>query len=239
MVYLLEGCVMATLFRGATNAAIRLLERHGADVRLVRYQCCGALHWHQGFEEEARMRARALIDACPGDAPILTHSAGCGSAMKEYGALLAEDPEYAERAAHFAGRVLDVVEWVHGRGFVPPERPLERRVAYHAACHLAHAQGVRTQPIELLRQIPGIRLVPLKEAERCCGSAGIYNLLEPRLARDLLDRKWSFIEESGAEVVATGNPGCLSWIREAAEERGSSVRVVHTVEVLLGEVGEA
>ncbi|GIV03482.1 MAG: glycolate oxidase iron-sulfur subunit [Fimbriimonadales bacterium] len=235
-VLLLEGCVMGSLFQRTTEATIRLLERHGASVRLIQRRCCGALHWHQGFEDDARAMARALMEDCQGDAPILTHSAGCGSAMKEYAALFAEEPEYAEKARQFASRVRDVVEWIHERGYRPPEQPLEKRVAYHAACHLAHAQGIRSEPIELLQQVPGVRLVPLKEAERCCGSAGIYNLLEPQMARQLLARKWSFVEESGADVVATGNPGCLSWIREAAEERGSAVRVVHTVEVLLGDV---
>lgn len=235
--FFLQGCVMSALFERANDATVRLMRRHACAVDEVEGSlCCGALHRHMGMADEAKHKARALIQRCIGDAPIVVNSAGCGSAMKEYGEWFAEDAEMAEAARRFSRRVMDITEWLVSVGYRPPEREARPvRVAYHDACHLAHGQGVRNQPRELLASVPGVQLVPLREADRCCGSAGVYNILQPDLARSLLERKWQAIEESAAEVVVAGNPGCIAWLRQAAEERKSPIRVLHTVEALLGE----
>lgn len=230
--YFLEGCAMDALF-GRTNAATRfLLRRHGVEPISLRRVCCGALHLHAGEQSEARERAKRLISECRQPIPVITNSAGCGSAMKEYGHLLAHEPSWSESAKAFAARVRDISEFIAGIGFQPPDSGRRISVAYHDACHLAHGQGVRSQPRDLLRAIPGVELVELQESDRCCGSAGVYNFTHPGLARKLLDRKWQFIERSRVDAVVTGNPGCLAWIRQAAEERGSHVRVVHTARFL-------
>lgn len=235
--FFLQGCVMSVLFERANDATVRLMRRHGCAVDAVEGSlCCGALHRHVGMAEEAKRKASALIQRCIGDAPIVVNSAGCGSAMKEYGEWFADDEEMAEAATRFSERVMDITEWLVSVGFRPPEQAAEGvRVAYHDACHLAHGQGVRHQPRELLASVPGVELVSLREADRCCGSAGIYNVVQPEMARALLERKWQAVEKSGANVVLAGNPGCLAWLRQAAEERGSPIRVLHTVEALLGE----
>jgi glycolate oxidase iron-sulfur subunit len=168
----------------------------------------------------------------PLDIPVITNSAGCGSAMKEYGHLLATDKHYSERAMRFANRVKDISEFLYESGFEPPKSSTSKRVAYHDACHLSHGQGIRIQPRDLLASLPGTELIELEESDRCCGSAGVYNLTQPKLARELLERKWKFIEEAKPDVVATGNPGCLAWIAQAAIERRSAILVKHTAVVL-------
>lgn len=235
--FFLQGCVMSALFERANDATVRLMRRHACAVDAVEGSlCCGALHRHIGMADEAKRKARALIQRCSGDAPIVVNSAGCGSAMKEYGEWFADDAEMAEAARRFSRRVMDITEWLASIGFRPPDQEASPvRIAYHDACHLAHGQGVRNQPRELLASVPGVELVPLREADRCCGSAGVYNILQPDLARSLLERKWQAIEESGAQVVVAGNPGCIAWLRQAAEEHKSPIRVLHTVEALLGE----
>jgi glycolate oxidase iron-sulfur subunit len=235
--YFLQGCVMSALFERTNDATVRLMRRHACAVNAVKGSlCCGALHRHTGMADDAKRRARALIERCPGDAPIVVNSAGCGSAMKEYAVWFADETEMAEAASRFSSRVMDITEWLVSVGYRPPDRDARPvRVVYHDACHLAHGQRVRNQPRELLASVPGVELVPLRESDRCCGSAGIYNILQPSLARSLLERKWQAIEESGAEVVVAGNPGCIAWLRQAAEERNSPIRVLHTVEALLGE----
>ncbi|MCH8273253.1 MAG: (Fe-S)-binding protein [Armatimonadetes bacterium] len=155
--------------------------------------------------------------------------------MKAYGHLLERDNEYRERAAAFSLRVRDISEFLAETGFEPPKKAIRaRKIAYQDACHLAHGQGIKDAPRELLASLPGVQLVELKESDMCCGSAGVYNLTQPVLARRLLERKWRCIEESGAEIIASGNPGCLAWIQQAARERRSPIRVVHTA-VLLAE----
>lgn len=235
--FFLQGCVMSALFERSNDATVRLMRRHACAVKPIEGSlCCGALHRHTGMAEEAKRKARSLIERCEGDAPIVVNSAGCGSAMKEYGEWFTDDEKMTERAKRFSERVQDISEWLVSVGFRAPEQPASPvRVAYHDACHLVHGQGVRTQPRELLAAVPGVELVPLRESDRCCGSAGVYNIVQPKMARALLERKWGAIEESGAEVVVTGNPGCLAWLRQAAEERRSPIRILHTAEVLLGE----
>jgi glycolate oxidase iron-sulfur subunit len=233
----LAGCVMRVLFGGTNAATVRVLQANGCEVVAPRAAgCCGALHLHTGFHADALQRARALIDAfAPFMAEldaIVINSAGCGSTMKEYGDLLADDPAYAAKAKAFAAKVRDVSEWLAQIGLVPPPKRLDAIVSYHDACHLAHGQKVRLQPRQLLQQIPGLQLVEMDESDTCCGSAGIYNITEPQMARRLLDRKIANLRATGASIIATGNPGCLAWIRQGAEEAGIKVRICHPVELL-------
>lgn len=187
-----------------------------------------------GREEEALGFARRLISTFEraGVDEIVVNAAGCGSAMKGYGHLLRDDPAYADRAAAFAARVRDVAELLADLGPVATRHPLPLTVAYHDACHLGHAQGIRSQPRWLLRGVPGLSLLEIREAEICCGSAGVYNLLEPQPARELGDRKAANVTATGADLVVTANPGCLMQIGTALHRRGSRLPLAHTVEVL-------
>jgi glycolate oxidase iron-sulfur subunit len=213
---------MRLLFPRVHEATRRLLRRVGYEVKDVDQGCCGSLHLHAGYLDEAKEREHALTAVFQGDLPVIVNSAGCGSTMKAY-----EDP--------FALRVLDASEFLLANGLLEAlqtSRGIATKATYHDACHLAHGQGVRTQPRDLLRAIPGLRLIDLNESDMCCGSAGIYNLTQPKLARELLERKWKNIEDAGAAIVAMGNPGCHAWIGQAAEEHGKEVRVLHTMELL-------
>jgi glycolate oxidase iron-sulfur subunit len=160
------------------------------------------------------------------------NAAGCGSAMKDWGRLLAAEPAWAERAAAVAARVKDVSELLVALGPVAPRHPLALRVAYHDACHLAHAQRVRAQPRALLQGIPGVELVELGDGEACCGSAGIYNLVEPESAREIGDRKLARVREAAADLVVSGNPGCTLQLQLLSRERGAALPAAHLVEVL-------
>jgi glycolate dehydrogenase iron-sulfur subunit len=233
---LLTGCVQRVVFPQVNVATVSVLAAEGCEVVAPREQgCCGALSLHAGRLDDARRFARATIAVFEraGVDRIAVNAAGCGSSMKEYGQLLADDPRWAERARAFSARVRDASELVVELGEPRAERhPLPSRIAYHDACHLAHAQGVRQQPRDLLRSIPGVELVPLAEPEICCGSAGIYNLVEPEPARDLGDRKASHIADAQPDVVVTANPGCTLQIAAAARRRGTSLVIRHPLEVL-------
>lgn len=234
---ILAGCVMRVMFGESNTATLRVLQKNGCEVIAPRGAgCCGALHLHSGFGGAARKLARTLIDAfepyLPALDAIVVNSAGCGSTLKEYGELLDGDPEYAGRAREFAAKVRDVCEWLDWLGLRPPSGRIEATATYHDACHLAHGQRIRNQPRRLLEQIPGLRLVDLDEADTCCGSAGIYNILEPHMARRLLARKIMNLQTSGASIVAAGNPGCLAWIQQGAREAGMELRICHPVELL-------
>ncbi|HET8532803.1 MAG TPA: (Fe-S)-binding protein [Methylomirabilota bacterium] len=195
-------------------------------------ECCGALHLHAGRLEDFRAMARRLMPAFHDVDLVVVNAAGCGSALKEYGHWLPEDA-----ARLFAQRVRDVSEVLAGADL--PLRALPLTVTYHDACHLAHGQRVRAEPRSLLRRIPGLTLVDLPDGELCCGSAGIYNLLEPRMAGELGRRKAERIRETGARVVAAGNPGCLMQIRQHSRALGLGVEVVHPVTLLARALGEA
>ncbi|MBL8068817.1 MAG: (Fe-S)-binding protein [Armatimonadetes bacterium] len=229
-VYLLEGCVMRVLYPDVHQALRRLLRRIGFTVREVRQGCCGALHAHSGFLDEAESRAQALGEAFPDELPLLVDSAGCGSTIKGYGTVVGKGLE------GLAARTWDATEFLLANGLAPilaesPGLP-GMRIAYHEACHLVHGQKVSAEPKTLLASIPGVELAPLAEADLCCGSAGTYNVFHPQYARRLLDRKWANIAATGAQIVAMGNPGCQSWIAQAARENGSAIRVAHTLSVL-------
>ncbi|GAA4912611.1 glycolate oxidase iron-sulfur subunit [Actinomycetospora succinea] len=219
---LLTGCVQDVFFHPVNEATVRVLAAEGWDVIAPREQtCCGALGLHAGREPEAVERAKKLIatfERAEVDT-IATNVAGCGSSMKEYGELLADDPAWAERAQAFAAKVRDISEVVDETLADPRARrhPIEATVVYHDACHLGHAQKIRSEPRRVLRAIPGVELVELPEAELCCGSAGIYNMLQPEAAGDLGRRKAGNIRGTGADVLVTANPGCLLQIRKYLE----------------------
>ena len=234
-VAVLPGCVMRVLFHDTNAATVRVLQRNGCDVLAPpALQCCGALHAHAGQLDAARSMARAVIDTMERyeyDA-FVVNSAGCGSTLKEYGDLLQDDRAYADRARAFAAKVKDVSEYLDELGLRPPAGPFAAVVAYHDACHLAHGQGIVTAPRRLLAAVPGLQLVPLTESDTCCGSAGIYNLTQPQMAGRLLRRKVDYIAQTGATVIATGNPGCIAWIQRGLADRGLDIRVMHPVEIL-------
>lgn len=239
-VAVLTGCVASVLFPQVNHATVTVLQHNGFEVLVPpRQGCCGALHLHNGFPEEGRRLALHLISRFgeePVDA-IVVNAAGCGSTMKEYGKLFACTP-HEERARTFAAKVRDIMEFLAEVGVRTPLPLLregetkERIVTYHDACHLAHAQGIRQQPREVIRAIPGVKLVELPESDVCCGSAGIYNLLQPEMAARLLRRKVERIAATGAEVLLTGNPGCLAWIAQGLRALPHPMEVLHPVELL-------
>jgi len=233
-VALLKGCVADVLFSNTNHATLRVLARNGCTVTTPAAQgCCGALYLHAGDHEAALACARRNLDAFPDKVDaVVANAAGCGAMLKQYGELLAEDPVYAARAAAFSARVRDVSELLAPLPIEPPSAGLAARVTYHDACHLAHAQGIRTEPRHLLGQIPGVELVELGEADTCCGSAGSYNLTEPAMARRLGDRKAKHVMATGADIVAVGNPGCAMQIQASLRRCGSRIEVCHPIELL-------
>ncbi|HEX5735438.1 MAG TPA: heterodisulfide reductase-related iron-sulfur binding cluster [Blastocatellia bacterium] len=234
-VAVLRGCVMEGLFREANRATERVLELNGSDVIEAKGQlCCGALHSHAGHIETAKELARKNIHAFleSGCEFVIVNSAGCGAAMKEYDKLLADEPEFAERARLFGSRVKDVSEYLVEQGVSIPDGRVDRNVAYDAPCHLIHAQRIALAPVEVLERIPGLNVVPLRGAESCCGGAGIYNLQHPELSAEILADKIESIRGSGADTVATANPGCIMQIGAGLMMRGIDVDVVHPIELL-------
>ncbi|HWZ29011.1 MAG TPA: heterodisulfide reductase-related iron-sulfur binding cluster [Gemmatimonadales bacterium] len=226
---LFSGCIMDGLFSHVHAATIRTLGVNGFRTGTPAGQvCCGALHAHAGMTGAARDLARRNVEAFgAGDEPIVVNSAGCGALLKDYGHLLPDDPA----ASRFAARVRDVSELLASAGPVPGGR-IEERVAYDPPCHLVHAQRVADAPLKILKSIPGLRLIPVADAEKCCGSAGLYTVVEPGLSRSVLAGKITNLEEAGLDLVLTGNPGCVMQIGAglAATERPVPVR--HPVELL-------
>ncbi|HXR64996.1 MAG TPA: (Fe-S)-binding protein, partial [Ktedonobacteraceae bacterium] len=217
------------------EATIRVLSANGCEVITPRsQQCCGALHVHAGEGERGRQLARHNVDIFEGYAcdAIIINSAGCGSNLKEYGHLLRDDPAYSERARAFSAQIKDVSEFLIDLDPQTNIGELPYTVAYHDACHLAHGQKIRQQPRQLLRRIPGLKLVELKEADWCCGSAGIYNITNQEMAGKLLERKMQNISASKASIIATGNPGCMMQIALGARARGLDLQVLHPVQLL-------
>jgi glycolate oxidase iron-sulfur subunit len=232
---LLAGCVQDVVFREDNQATIRLLARNGYEVVIPRAQrCCGALHAHAGDPEGARELARANIAAfeAAGVDTIVVNAAGCGAHLKHYGELLRHDGAFRARAQQVALRVADITEVLARTPLRGPIGPLPLKVTYHDPCHLAHGQKVRREPRALLSAVPGLTAVELHESEMCCGSAGLYNLTEPEMARQLLARKMRHLEATGADAVVTANPGCILQIATGVRERGLPLRVLHIVQVL-------
>ncbi len=233
-VALLSGCVQQVLFAATNRATVRVLARNGCAVQVPTGQtCCGALYLHAGDRARAQACARRNLDAFPTDVnAIIVNAAGCGALLKEYGQLLDDDPVYAARARAFSAKVRDVTEFLAALPLTPPQGRIDARVTYHDACHLAHGQGVREAPRQLLRQIPGVELVELREADMCCGSAGSYNLTEPEMARRLGERKAANVGATKADYLAVANPGCVLQIAYRLRAAGSSATVVHPIELL-------
>jgi glycolate oxidase iron-sulfur subunit len=235
VVGMLTGCVQGAFFPDVNSATVRILAAEGCDVLIPPSQgCCGALSVHNGRRAEAERFARKLIDTFErtGMDYFVVNAAGCGSSLKEYDVLLADDRKYAKRAAAFAAKVRDLSELLHDLGPVAPRHPLPITVAYHDACHLGHAQGVRQQPRTLLKGIPGLTLREIADPEICCGSAGIWNVLNPVPAAELGDRKATDVLATGAQVLVTANPGCLMQVASAVRRQGGTIALAHTAQVL-------
>jgi glycolate oxidase iron-sulfur subunit len=230
---LLQGCVQRAFFGDVNAATARVLAAEGWEVHApAAPRCCGALQYHEGEHDDARALARETIAALEGFDVVVVNAAGCGSAMKEYDHLLAGDPDWAGRAEAFTARVKDVTELLGADEPRTPREPVPLRVAYHDACHLAHAQGIRRQPRELLRQVPGLELLEPTDPEICCGSAGIYNLLQPEAASKLGARKAETVLATGAQAVAAANPGCALQLTAHLAAQGRELPVYHPVQLL-------
>jgi glycolate oxidase iron-sulfur subunit len=232
---LLLGCVQRTFFSHVNAATARVLSAEGCEVAAPPEQsCCGALFVHAGEEESALELARRTIDTfeCADVDTVVINAAGCGSNAKEYGHLLRDDPVYAERARRFAAKCRDINELLAELSPRAERKPLRARVAFHDSCHLQHAQGVRAQPRSLLTQIPGMQLLEIPESAICCGSAGVYNLVQPQAARQLGDRKAGFISPLRPDAVATGNPGCVLQLQSSLARAHHQIPVLHTIQLL-------
>jgi glycolate oxidase iron-sulfur subunit len=233
---MLSGCVQQVFFSHVNAATARVLAAEGCEVIIPpEQQCCGALMLHSGLEDDAAALAKKMIavfEAADVDTVVI-NSAGCGSAMKEYGHLLRDDPKWAERASAFSAKCKDIAEFLCDLEPLAERHPLNLRVAYHDACHLQHAQGVHDQPRRLLSQIPDLDIAEIPEATLCCGSAGIFNLLQPDTADQLGSRKVDNLLSTGAEAVASANPGCLLQLIHGLHRRGfKTMPVFHMVELL-------
>jgi glycolate oxidase iron-sulfur subunit len=235
-VAMLIGCAQDLIFSDINRDTVEVLSANGCEVITPPEQlCCGSLHAHNGEWELAQQLARKQLEQFPPDQfdAIITNAGGCGSHLKHYHKLLADDEQYRDRAALWDKKVKDIHEWLIEIGIQPPPNhaPL-RVVTYHESCHLAHGQKITMQPRQLLRMIPNLKLVELAESNWCCGSAGIYNLIQPEMANELLDRKLRHIKSTGATIIATGNPGCLLQLINGARAQQMSLRIVHPVTLL-------
>jgi len=232
---MLTGCVQRVLFSGVNAATARVLAAEGCEVIIPREQgCCGALMVHAGLEERAVDFARKLIDVFEraNVDTIVINAAGCGSTMKEYGYLLRHDPKYAERATAFAAKCKDVSEVLAELEPRAERHPLRLRVAFHDSCHLQHAQGVRAQPRQMLKTIPELEILEVPDAAICCGSAGIYNLVQPDTAQELGDRKMKNCLSTNPDIIVSANPGCLVQLASSLNRAEERVPVRHVIEVL-------
>jgi glycolate oxidase iron-sulfur subunit len=233
-VALLIGCISSVAFAELNRATIRVLNKNGIEVCIPQEQsCCGALHAHAGLLDMARAQARKNIDAMlrPEIDAIVSNAAGCGATMKEYADLLEHDPQYAERAKQFVAKARDVTEYLAAVGLTEPKRRLKSRVTYSDPCHLAHAQGVRKQPRELLKAI-GVELVEMPRADSCCGSAGVYNVVQNEISMKVLDEKMEYVSMVEPEIVVTANVGCMLQLAAGAKRKGLKTKVNHVIELL-------
>jgi glycolate oxidase iron-sulfur subunit len=241
-VAMLNGCVMPLLFGAVNDATVRVLRRNGCNVIFPQGQiCCGALNTHNGESIAAKQMARQNIDiflSANVDA-IIVNAAGCGAAMKEYGYLLRDDPVYREKAERFSALVKDASEFLAALGLVGELLPVEMTVTYQDPCHLAHGQRVRLPPRELLRAIPGLKLVEMEGSDRCCGSAGIYNLTHGEMSQQLLQEKMQSVAATHAEAVVAPNPGCMLQLTYGAKRYGPNVKVYHLIDLLDRAYGDA
>src|SRR5919106_4007107 len=234
-VAMLNGCVMPLLFGDVNQATVRVLQRNGCDVVFPLNQiCCGALNVHNGETTAAKIMARRNIDAFmdAGVDAVIVNAAGCGAAMKEYGHLLRDDPIYAEKAKRFSPIVKDAAQFLGDLGLVAKLAPLKMTVTYQDPCHLAHGQRVRSQPRNLLKAIPGLQFKEMDGSDRCCGSAGIYNITHPGMSQELLKEKMQAVAATSAEAIVAPNPGCMLQLRYGAQRYGPNVKVYHLMDLL-------
>ena len=234
-VALIAGCVQRVYFPEVNDATIRVLNAEGCDVLVPRGQgCCGALSLHSGRAREAQSFAKDIVARFERENvdAVLVNAAGCGSNLKEYGRLFAGDPQWSERGTRFAAKVKDVSEFLVSLGARAQRHPMSLKIACHDACHLAHAQRIRSQPRELLRSIPGVELCDVPDGDQCCGSAGIYNLLQPKSAREIGARKVENVLSTHAQLLASTNPGCTLQIQMMLRERGAHLVAAHPIELL-------
>jgi glycolate oxidase iron-sulfur subunit len=231
----LAGCIANISFARLNDATVRVLQKNGCEVAVPAAQtCCGALHVHSGLRDEARKLARRNIDAVMdgGFDAVITNAAGCGSTLKEYDELLEHDPAYAEKARKFTGLMKDVNEFLASIELNPRMGKLPITVTYQDSCHLAHGQRVRTQPRKLLRAVPGLTFREMPMSDLCCGSAGIYNVVQNEMAMSVLKSKMDYVNMTGAEVIVTANPGCMLQLQAGSRMHGKGQRVAHVVELL-------
>jgi glycolate oxidase iron-sulfur subunit len=217
------------------NAVVRVLARNGCEVVVPRDQvCCGAIHSHMGDLDGARELAKRNIDTffAAGVDAVVNASAGCGTRLKEYDHLLRDDPEYSEKAERFSAMVKDIHEFLVDLPFEPPTARLDYTVTYQDSCHLSNTQHITKQPRQILQSIPGVRLVELSNADKCCGAGGTYTITEREFSMKVLDAKMTAIKETSADIVATANPGCVLQMRYGAERDGLPVRVKFVCELL-------
>ena len=234
-VAMLNGCVMPLMFGDVNAATVRVLRRNGCDVIFPKRQiCCGALNIHNGESVAAKQMARRNIDAFldAGVDAVVVNAAGCGAAMKEYGYLLREDSEYADKAKRFSALVNDAGEFLAGLGLVGAMAPVNLTVTYQDPCHLAHGQKIRSQPRQLLKSIPGLKLIEMEGSDRCCGSAGIYNLTHAAMSQQLLKEKMQSVGATQAEAIVAPNPGCMLQLGYGTKNYGPNIAVHHLIDLL-------
>ncbi|QQK81008.1 (Fe-S)-binding protein [Salicibibacter cibi] len=228
------GCIMDVMYSDVNEATVRVLTKNGHAVELPKEQtCCGALHVHAGDREMGKKLARKNIDTfLDSDAEhVVVNAAGCGCALREYPELLQNDDEYREKAKQFSEKVMDVSKYLHDFGYRAPKAEMKKRITYHDACHLAHGQGVWDEPRDLLEEIPGLEMAELPNADRCCGSAGIYNITHPDMAGRLLDRKIEDVPDD-VEMISMGNPGCMLQMAMGVMNHGRDEMIVHTMQLI-------
>jgi glycolate oxidase iron-sulfur subunit len=231
----LAGCIANVAFARLNEATVRVLQRNGCEVVVPDGQgCCGALHVHSGLPGEARVLARRNIDAVLGGGfdAVITNAAGCGSTLKEYGELLEEDSAYAAKAKEFSAKMRDITEFLGSIEINREMGPVNAIVTYQDSCHLAHGQRVRSAPRKLLGMVPGVTFREMPGADLCCGSAGIYNVVENEMSGQILRRKMESVGATRAEIIATANPGCILQLQAGVRQQRSGQRVMHVIELL-------
>lgn len=228
----LTGCIMDVMFSDINESTIHVLTRNGNNVAIPKQQtCCGALHVHAGDRDTGRRLAKQNIEAFENADTVIVNAAGCGCMLKDYPELFREDPEWHEKAEAFSAKVQDISKYLHDTGYEKPKSEIKTRLTYHDACHLAHGQGIRQEPRDILLDIPGVEIVHMPNADRCCGSAGIYNITNPEMASAVLESKMENVPED-VEMISMGNPGCMLQMAVGVQKYGRSQKIVHTVQLL-------
>ena len=228
----LTGCIMDVMFSDINESTINVLTRNGNSVTIPERQtCCGALHVHAGDRETGRKLAKQNIEAFEDADKVIVNAAGCGCMLKDYPELFRDDPEWKAKAEVFSEKVEDISKYLHDTGYEKPKSEIKARLTYHDACHLAHGQGIRKEPREILLDIPGVEMVNMPNADRCCGSAGIYNITHPEMAGAVLESKMRNVPED-VEMISMGNPGCMLQMAIGVKKYGRSQQIVHTVQLL-------